>query len=103
MDPTKKDPAKHLPKVRTHKAGEPVEFIIGAFVGDVPPCPGSKKLPCSKCGEEVYLALSGQDIVKKGAKPICMDCARPALDSDDEIAIPELNTILADLLGSRKQ
>ena len=123
MDPTRKDPMKAPvkaakkglrksekalvekagPKFKTHKAGDPVEFIIGSYPGPVPPCPGSKKFPCSKCGEEVYLAISGQDIVKKGAKPICMECALPGLEEQGEIGIPEINTILADLLGTRKQ
>lgn len=72
--------------------------IIGSATPNVPGC---QKFACAECNADVWLARSGQQIVRKQhAIPTCAKCALTAIagpGGECEIEMPSRETILKDM------
>ena len=69
--------------MQEYRKGDSVEYLVG---GQTPVTPNAKAVFCCKCLAKVFIAPSGQRIMKEnpGCKPICLDCM---LKSDGEMSI----------------
>ena len=56
------------------KKKKEVHLMIG-YAGDDPGVSGSAQFPCRQCAAQVWLAPSGQRMMKAGAWVMCMECA----------------------------
>lgn len=76
---------------------EEPKLIVGS---PGPNCPDSAKFACIGCHADVWLARSGQRMVRdQRADPLCMKCLARRLKSDDaaEIELPSKETVLEDM------
>ena len=81
----------------TESNKEEPKFIVGSAEANVP---GSAKFVCSRCTRDVWLARSGQRIVRDAqARPLCMNCMLEQLKNDPqlEIEIPSRETVMEDM------
>ena len=76
---------------------EEPKFIVGS---SGPECPDSAKFPCVGCKADVWLARSGQRMVRdRQAVPLCMTCLAESLETDHDstVEFPSKEKILEDL------
>lgn len=61
---------------------EKLDFVVCHRAAKLPvPKQAAEKVPCSKCGEMVWLALSSPKI----APPICFECIHQLIKPDDDL------------------
>jgi len=60
--------------------------------------PGDRRYTCHLCGDDVFIAKSGQKkIVRYALKAICLNCFFAKARSDDGLVLPTVQEILSDL------
>ncbi|MBM3739076.1 MAG: hypothetical protein FJW39_25150 [Acidobacteria bacterium] len=90
MEPFRVDPKEEEP-----------DHIVGARKADIGfVCPGSALVPCIKCGEQVWIARSGQAKMKAGKlKPICIQCVLAIKSEEVKVVLPSRQDVLSDLMS----
>lgn len=80
-----------------------ITYIVGADGETTEPVRGSKLYSCSKCGRLVWLAPTGQAMVKAGALVICIADALREKDQEIGLAPGAKEEILAELTHRRSR
>ena len=84
--------------MQEYRKGDSVDFLIGGWTQATP---NAKIMFCCKCLAKVYVAPSGQRIMKENpaCKPLCIDCM---LQSDAAVSVkrPSHADIVADFSGN---
>ena len=84
--------------MQEYRKGDQVDYLIGGWS---PATPNAKVMFCSKCLAKVYVAPSGQRIMKENpaCKPLCIDCMLKS-EGDFSVKRPSNADIISDLNGS---
>ena len=84
--------------MQEYRKGDQIDFLVG---GETAATPNAKVMFCAKCLAKVFIAPSGQRIMKEnpGCKPLCLECM---LKAEGEVSVkrPSNADIISDLSGS---
>lgn len=87
-------------KIRPARPDDAPDIIVCSPVAEAMELPGSVVKQCPKCGQDVRMARSGQDLLKRFPKLgiLCLPCALPNIEEagENDLLLPPGNTFARD-------